>query len=352
MRDCLPSESEIFRRLSLYGYLSTEEQGKLFAAASCNNSRIIGNSLESAFQLIAQSSKSLKPCFQEAASLDITESNWIERLLEVERSLINPGSHPLQRSYALNMWMVRNGLCPLLQYAFDEWHQLDGSDHNFSVNKIKNIAELSTAYLYRLIELNPVIKAPILGEGSYNYVVQHGASSVAKIPRNLAAKDFINHQEINANQAALKTGLRKYLPDILSYDEDTGVIIKDLVDGKIAWDLLGSPDFRSAPYALNQVKDIYLSACSLYKEEGINLDIHPGNFCWSDSKGTWFLIDAGPMPQIGASYYPRAGFEEYFKKIWLDLHRLVAEVPIRSVDLDFVPVSTAIQNNFLLNYEH
>ena len=81
----------------------------------------------------------------------------------------------------------------------------------------------------------------------------------------------------------------------------------------------------------------YNIACAIYDTEGINFDIHPGNFIWSKSKKQWFLVDLGPMPRIGADYFPRKNFQEYFQKIWLDLHGLMITVPIRSLDIQMNP---------------
>lgn len=340
MKIGLPSEKELFRRLSLYGKLGLEDRKKIFCAARHNNNRLLKGSLlrMAGTDLIA--SEGLRERFRDASGSDISESNWIDKLLEIDRFLVKPGTHPLQRNYMLNIWLAKQGLCPLLQYAFDEWHQPDASNRNFSYDKMKDIAELSVAYLYRIAELTPQPTGNSLGTGSYNYILAHEASSVAKIPRNLAAKNFINLEEIKAYQAAIITRLGQYLTDIASYNDETGVIIKEFVPGRTAWDMLENDDFRASPYALDQLKDIYVSACSFYEKTGINLDIHPGNFCWSEHKQQWFLIDAGPMPQIGASYYPRTGFEEYFQKIWLDLRQLIIDVPIRSVDISISASAT------------
>jgi hypothetical protein len=103
-------------------------------------------------------------------------------------------------------------------------------------------------------------------------------------------------------------------------------------------DLLTTPAFRNAPFAMDQLEDLYKVACDIYRADGINFDIHPGNIKWDDERGRWVLVDLGPMPVIGADYFPRNSFARYFRKIWLDLHHLMKAVPIRSLDIE-IPMS-------------
>ena len=68
------------------------------------------------------------------------------------------------------------------------------------------------------------------------------------------------------------------------------------------------------------------------KRKDIILDIHPGNFIWSEDKKKWILIDVGAIPEIGSDYYEFEKFEDYFDFVWKKRERMMKEQPIRSMD--------------------
>jgi len=198
-----------------------------------------------------------------------------------------------------------------------------------------DLADLSTTFLYRLVPMEQdSVAGTRMGTGAYSHVYLCDNGTVLKVPRNLAARAFASHDEHVASLYAASSSLAPFIPKHFGYEEDTGIIRREFVPGTMGIDLLATSTFREAPFALDQLEHVYKVACDIHRADGINFDIHPGNIKWNADAGRWMLVDLGPMPTIGADYFPRDGFARYFQKIWLDLHHLMKVVPIRSLDIE------------------
>jgi|LNFM01.1.fsa_nt_gb hypothetical protein len=268
--------------------------------------------------------------YAESAMQVPTLHDWSTTLVHLAGRLCQrPGSSPFDRALRLNRHLAAHGLCPLLHYAFDDWHCPEADPHAS--------VDLSTTFLYRLVGEVPVPDANLIGSGAYAHVLRRGGKaghSVDKIPRNLAARRFAMHQEFMLSRYLASTALAPYLTPLLAYDDATGSLERTLVDGPSGTALLCNWRFADDIIGRDQLKEIWSFANCLLAEHRINLDIHPGNFRWCSKQGRWFLVDLGPMPRIGADYYPRDSFDAYLEKCWIDLHALMSAVPIRSTDLD------------------
>lgn len=333
---------ELFNKMALFGKVLTEQQREhLLVAALYNDLRLYEDAVDVRVSHIQRMFSLQKDALTGKFSkvkldLPITRDNWQEQITEAHQQLLLiPGTKPFERSFVLNVWLYRSGFCPLVRYAFDQWHELDASPLNAKKN-IENIADLSTTFLYRLVPVTEAITTPnLLGAGAYsNVYASDDGLSIYKVPRNLASRDFASQEEFEASNYALNSGFTPYLPKLLSYDQTTGVIQRELIRGTTGFKLLGSEAFVKEPYALDQIKDIHSVACDIFHKDGINFDIHPGNMMWADDRHQWVIVDLGPMPTIGAEYFPRDNFKNYFQKIWLDLYGLIVDVPIRSLDIN------------------
>lgn len=224
----------------------------------------------------------------------------------------------------------------------------DFDDLTVRYTQLDRLADLSTTYLYRLIDMPMIMKGEVIGRGAYSDVVRVANNMVDKVPRNLASKSFASHDEFCASQYAAKSPLAPYIPRLVSYNPDTGVIRREYIEGKSGFELLGDKMFIVEPFGIDQIREIYEIVNEVYFKDGINFDIHPGNFKWDGGRRRWFLVDLGPMPAIGAEYFPRHSFEDYMKKIWFDLRQLMVDVPIRS--LDIVAPSNSLPLDFFMSY--
>lgn len=339
---CKPNSSDLYNRLSLFGeFLNPNQKRYFLLIALYNDLRLFEPDPEKRLVYIKElciSTHLLWENFNCKQFLPINKDNWQEQIIQANRTLSwIPGTKPLERSFVLNRWLVDKGLCPLVHFAFDQWYEIGqlGDEENKIV--LANLADLSTTFLYRLISV-PVpetfVNNSLIGGGAYSNVYRSNDDQVVfKVPKNMASYHFASEEEYQASRFAETTYLNPYIPKTLSFDPQTKIIQREFVVGVSGFELLQDPDFRSFPYAIEDIKAIYHAACNIYRTTGVNFDIHPGNIMWSIIKNNWILVDLGPMPSIGAEYFPRDSFEDYFQKIWLDLNDLMINVPIRSLDI-------------------
>lgn len=261
-------------------------------------------------------------------------SDFLKKLLEIETLLKSKRYDKWEASTIINICLIRNNFCPLLRFAFDRWYDI--TPHN-SRTLIPYLIEFSTEYLYRLIRVNKIINSGVhLAEGSHNSLfLFKKTKTIKKIPKSIGAKYFINDLEIKITKLLLKSKLKEYIPRLISYNITTKIIIRQYIEGKTGHALLTSDFFNNNAEATKDLKKFFRIYKKIRKKLKINLDIHPGNFVWSINKKKWFFVDTGPIPIIGSEYFPLNSFKNYFQKIWLDRHRRIKELPIRSVDLNF-----------------
>jgi hypothetical protein len=336
---------DLFGRLALYGTLPPHQQERLLLSAAYNDLRLVVDDPalrhERAVSLLDYSRELAMAGGELAVDLRLTRDNWREAIVAgSEQLLTTPGFKPWERGAALNQWLAREGVCPLVHFAFERWFEIGSYGRQLPADVVDDLADLSTTFLYRLVPVGNGSRerATLMGTGAYSHVYLCDDGTVLKIPRNLAAKSFASHDEHAASLYATDSGLARFIPEHLGFEESTGIIRREFVPGAMGVDLLTTPAFRNAPFAMDQLEDLYKVACDIYRADGINFDIHPGNIKWDDERGRWVLVDLGPMPVIGADYFPRNSFARYFRKIWLDLHHLMKAVPIRSLDIE-IPMS-------------
>lgn len=327
---------DLYERIKLFSQFTQPQKEALFDAAIYNDARMNVYEPKKRLRLIKEISLArgvdLKAAFNKCSGIsDICASSWKKDLLDAYQWVSQKsGLSPVERSIVLNKWLSEQGLCPFVHYAFESWHSPS------SEQDVHNLADLSTAYLYKLVPVSvPEVDEKFIGMGAYGKIYQSlDQRTVIKYPYNLAAKAFVNFWEAEVYKIAKDRKLGAYLPAFFQLNEESGVIRKSFVSGVSGWLLLENDDFRKQPYEMAQLEEIYDDACAIYREYGVNIDIHPGNFQWNEEQRRWYLVDFGSMPEIGAEYYPRDSFKEYMQKIWFDLHRLMVEVPIRSLDID------------------
>ena len=151
----------------------------------------------------------------------------------------------------------------------------------------------------------------------------------------MAAKYFINDQEIRTTKLLSKSAIKEYIPHLISYNKNKKIIIRQYIKGKTGHKLLMSNFFKKNTEAVKDLKRFFRLYKKTRKKLKINLDIHPGNFIWSPEKQKWFFVDTGPIPFIGSEYFPLDSFNNYFQKIWTERHQRIKKIPIRSVYLKF-----------------
>jgi hypothetical protein len=330
----------LFDRMALFGTLTQQQKEHLLLVTLYNDLRLIEDdqvARSNRIKLLFSSEKnSISKKFGNLRiDLRITKDNWCEQISKANEVLLNvSGTKPFERAFALNTWLIRSGLCPLVHFAFDQWYEF-GVPSETERPIIESVADMSTTYLYRLIPVSEsFVTNQKIGDGAYSNVYRsNNGKTIYKVPKNLAALCFASHDEYVASLFAAETGLAPFLPKLISYDPRFGIIQREYIEGPTGSDMLKGQSGPDVVRELDQIETIYRVASGIFHETGTNFDIHPGNMIWSEKRNRWFLVDLGLMPKIGAEYFPREHFRDYFQKIWLDRHRLMKDVPIRSLDI-------------------
>lgn len=321
----------LFEKLKCYSDFSSKEKDLILASANYNNARILKE--DSVFR----KNHSLDDSIQDLSFLEclgaITSKTWAHDICMADQFLKDQKCISLfDRSVILNNWLASNGICPLLRFAFSKWYEIDFPED------VEDLAELSLVYLYKIIPhvfSNLSKNEEFIAEGAYGRVfIGEDKDKVIKYPYNFAAKNFMLDMESNVYKKSIGSDLNNYFAKLYKFHD--GIMVKEYIEGVSGWYLLEhDKEFRADPYNLKQLEEIYHLINKFYLEYNINIDMHPGNFQWSYKDNKWFIVDYGAMPKIGSEYFPRDCFHKYFKKIWLDLHSLMKDIPIRSVDLLF-----------------
>jgi hypothetical protein len=341
---------DMFGRLSLYGTLSADTQEKLLQAAAYNDLRLVTDDPDlrnqQAVSLVRRARDLSGPGGRLEAKIPLTRDDWRSQVTAAsEQLLTTPGFKPWERGAALNYWLAAQGACPLVHFAFERWFDIGSYGRELPPEIADDLADLSTTFLYRLVPDTPVrAEGRLIGAGAYSHVYLGDDGTALKVPRNLAGRAFAAAEEHAASLRAADSGLAPFIPVHLGFDEDSGVIRREFIPGTMGPDLLARREFREAPFELGQLERLYVTACEIYRADGLNFDIHPGNIKWDDGNGRWVLVDLGPMPVIGADYFPRDSFARYFRKIWLDRRRLMETVPVRSLDIGIPDPLAAIES--------
>jgi hypothetical protein len=332
---------DLFDRMSLLGGLSPPQQEHLLLATLYNDLRLFEDDAQARENRIRQLFSSEKQSITGKfcgikLNLPITRRNWRQQITKANEMLQTvPGTKLFERSFVLNSWLVRSGLCPLVRFAFDQWYEL-GSFPGKESPILESVVDLSTTYLYRLIPVQEAVTTDNkIGGGAYSNVYKSSdGKSVYKVPKNMAAFRFASQDELKASLFAAQTDLAQFLPALIGYNPHTGVIEREFIAGQTGFQMMKTGASLSLLPAPEQLEKIHRTASDIYARTRINFDIHSGNMIWSEEKDRWVLVDLGPMPKIGAEYFPRGKFESYFQKIWVDVHRLMIDVPIRSLDIN------------------
>ena len=341
------STKNLFSHLSIFGELNEKAKLDIFKVSCSNNFRYLrlpNSSQKQALKHILRANRLQDiVLFEEILEriggmlnydVSLKSNNYLKKLLEIERILQTFQLGKWESSVILNIWLARNNFCPLLCFAFDKWHDIS---KNNDCSLIASLVDFSTVYLYRLAPINRLVNVHGVhfADGSHNslFLIKEN-EQIKKVPRSIGAKSFINDQEIRITKLLLKSALKKYVPYLIGYDKITKVITRQYITGKTGHELLATDFFNKSTEAIDDLKIFFDLYKKTMKRLGIKLDIHPGNFVWSEKEQKWFLVDTGPIPLIGSDYFPLNSFEMYFQKIWIERHKRMKEMPIRSVDLN------------------
>ena len=318
----------ILERMKLYEEISKEDKKKLFIATIKNDMRYENNKDILKFINDAKAMKKLQHQLEKFFNSENVK--YYKKITNIENFIKNIKSKAIEitnnefwQTVFINYLLCKNNLCPILNFAFDEWYYRKKYSESLFINQV----DLSTTYLYRLVKLKE--KGKSFPKGAYSYInIDYKNKIVQKIPRNFAAKMFANKDEYKTMLCLSKTKLRYNIPKVINFDIKTGIIKKEYISGISGHKILERELLSEE--IIQKLKVLYENIINITQKLNIKLDIHPSNFIWSEKLKRWFLIDLGIVPEIAYKYYPQ-NFEEYFKKVWLERLERMQKIPIRSV---------------------
>lgn len=261
-------EETLYNRLSLIKFCSEVDKNKIFCATIQNDIRYLDNTsvkslvIKKLFKWMKdiQCSDLRREVIEELVGFSLDDnyfkknncmnaSNWkrkISNIMMYIKELI-PDVDLFTQSLLRNYWLLEQELCPFVNYAFGKWLLYVSDNPTEVLRNIELQAELSTVYLYRIVKIdidNSFLMGDVIkSKGAYSYIVQH-ENKVYKIPKNLAAKAFINHQEALLTQKLMDTKLRNNIPAIYDFDDHSGIITREFIQGILGDDLLKKTNFK------------------------------------------------------------------------------------------------------------
>jgi hypothetical protein len=326
-------EQALFDRLQLFGRCDEATQERLLRTAIRNDLRSVGLSNARSVDSTLEANDRLVRSLNGPSPIELTADTWIGALIRFSNRLATQGLDRVSLSVAHSAFLVEHGLCPLVNYAFGDWH--GPSVIAEGPCAFRRLAELSVCYLLRLVpRAGPPPAGELIGQGAYSHVFRDKSDPgvAQKIPWNVAGHAFMNGLEARFLELLTDTPLGEHVPKLFSYEPVFGVLRRSYVPGDLGSDLLTTGGLRNSDQ-IAALKLFYLRVTSTCQSLGVAVDIHPANMVWSVALQRWFLVDAGPVPVIGADYYPQHDFEAYFQKVWIERVERMRTTPVRSVDL-------------------
>ena len=240
------------------------------------------------------------------------------------------------KSLKLNTQLFKCNFCPLICYAFGKWQI--GSD--ITTTMFYDILELTVMSVYRVAPHTlPSITGTLLNDagGIFDIYITPDDKLVTKLPKNYAAFSFLAQQEFDSYKFFAKNAkFSKYLPSVYELDKKTMILTHSFIAGDSGDHMLMHDihitDAQRADLA--RFYDIYLNCPEMQF-----LDIHPGNFIWSERQGQWFFIDMGLIPYIGSDYYKWPCFDDYYHNVWETRLWQMKNIPIRSLDYELSQIT-------------
>lgn len=330
--------------LHLFASLAEREQNKLFYLACKNNLRSYRHNRKhnkkyfAFIEYVFGHLDSKEAILREAQKITeksvsiYSEALNMKEIHQIIKSNFSSSKDPFIVSLIINSELLSARCCPILFYAFNRWLFRMETDLKYTAE----LLELTFSGIFRSIQYNSEYKnmqkslIPFNKNGGiFDIFYSELYQTVYKLPKNLAAVKFLAVQEYQAYQYFINTPLREFLVSGVEYEEDHAVLSHRFIEGKSGENFLFE-DIILNERQLNSLEhfyDLYKSLHSLLK-----LDIHPGNFIWSEQEEKWYFIDTGTIPQIGSDYYEFSNFKEYFINIWQKRRENMKNIPIRSLD--------------------
>ena len=244
------NNEELFRYMLLYNELNNNEKGQINFIIYKNHLMYLKENDIDKFKYYYTFLKDIindKKLFYKENNIKI---NSISDLITNFNIVMSKEGNFFNNSLMLNSILIKNGLCPIVLYAFNNLIYTLPVDEK----KIKQIVEFSLMYLYR------VVKKELLCKDKGNLLDDTGAVSniyindnkVMKYPKTFASEKFLMKQEIDSYNYLKNTKLNQFLASNYIFDEKKLIIMHDYVKGKNGEYYL----FNHMPFTKKQISSL------------------------------------------------------------------------------------------------
>lgn len=337
------SEKELMEYMKLYSKCNLTQKNKIFFLTLKNHLmflkkvslKLYGENYKYLKQLLnnLDSKKIIEEIRKENSILtDKNSCNSIEEILHMIKKYDNMYDDNYKKSLAINSTLYENNICPLIFYSFGKWIDLK----NLNEKELRNIIEFSIMSLYKVIyaKMQYPKEQELEDKGSVSKIFlvskPNKQKMIYKIPKSLASEEILAQQEYDIYKELIGTEMQEFIAENYLFDEKKKIISHEFVEGKDGEYYL----FNHIKLTEEQKKSLkrFYDVYSKRKRKDIILDIHPGNFVWSEKRKKWIIIDLGAIPEIGSDYYKFEQFDEYYDFVWNKREEMMKKVPIRSMD--------------------
>ncbi len=339
------SEKELIEYMKLYSKCTVKQKNELFFITLKNHLMFLKKNSLKAY---GENYKYLKNLLDNLESNDIIESireknnislyahlnDSLGEILNLIKTCDTEYKDNYSKSLAINFSLYENGMCPLIFYSFGKWIDLG----NLEENELRNIMEFSMMSLYKIIhtKIKETQNEQLEDKGSVSKIILRTKTNkkkiVYKIPKSLGSKEILSQQEYDIYRELITTDMKDFMAKDYSFDEKEKILSHEFIEGNDGeYYLFNHIQLTNEQEeSLRRFYDVY----SNRKRKDIILDIHPGNFVWSEQRKQWIIVDLGAIPEIGSDYYKFEQFEGYYDFVWKQRETMMKKVPIRSMDFD------------------
>lgn len=337
------SEKDLIEYMKLYSKCTVKQKNKLFFITLKNHLMFLKKNSLKAY---GENYIYLKYLLDNLESSDILEIireknnipvyahpiDSIEEILDLIQECDTEYKDNYSKSLAINISLYEKNMCPLIFYSFGKWIDL----RNLGETELRNIMEFSMMSLYKIIhtKMQETSNEQLEDKGSVSRIILRAKTNkkkiAYKIPKSLGSKEILAQQEYDIYKELITTDMKDFMAKDYMFDEKEKILSHEFIEGNDGeYYLFNHIQLTSEQEeSLRKFYDVY----SNRKRKDIILDIHPGNFIWSEERKQWIIVDLGAIPEIGSDYYKFEQFEGYYDFVWKQRETMMKKVPIRSMD--------------------
>lgn len=338
------NETDLIEYMKLYGRCTVKQRNELFFIALKNHLMFLKRT---SLKSYGKKYTFLKDLLNDLNSIDIVENikenngissysysiDSIQDILNLIQFCDVEYKDNYTKSLAINFSLYKNNMCPLIFYSFGKWIELK----EMKEDDLRKVMEFSMMSLYKIIRnkmKETTTEQQVEDKGSVSRILlkshPNKKKMVYKIPKSLGSKEILAQQEYDIYRELINTDMKDFIAGNYMFDAQEKILSHEFIEGKDGEYYL----FNHIELSKEQEESLkkFYYVYSNRERKDIILDIHPGNFVWSEQRRQWIIVDLGAIPEIGSDYYQFEEFEGYYDFVWKQRETMMKKVPIRSMD--------------------